>query len=62
MEPLELEDLFVGAKCNAVCPTDGMWYEATVEKMLSEEEALEFAASDMRNAQARLLVRFKAFS
>jgi hypothetical protein len=39
-----------------------MWYEATVEKVLSEEEALEFAANDMRNAQARLLVRFKAFS
>lgn len=54
LEPVEPEDVFVGASVNAVCPTDGMWYEAVVEKFLTEEEALEFAASDLRSSQQRV--------
>lgn len=40
LEPVELDEIFIGAACNAVCPTDGMWYEAVIERFLSDEEAL----------------------
>ena len=36
---LDADDLFEGAICSAVFPSDGMWYEAVVERRLSEEEA-----------------------
>ncbi len=36
IEPIEIDEIFVGATCNAVCPTDGMWYEAVVERFLTE--------------------------
>ena len=32
----KIDEIFVGATCNAVCPTDGMWYEAVVERFLTE--------------------------
>jgi len=61
LEPVELDEIFIGAACNAVCPTDGMWYEAVIERFLSDEEALEFAATDLRSSQPRMVVRYKAF-
>ena len=41
--------LFEGAECSAVYPSDGMWYEAVIERQLSEEEAAEMAKSDLRS-------------
>jgi len=38
-----------------------MWYDAVVERFLSEQEALEFAATDLRSSQPRLVVRYKQF-
>ena len=57
----EADSLFVGAVCNAVFPSDGMWYEATIEKVLTNEEAECFAAVDLRSIR-RLQVTYKAFS
>jgi hypothetical protein len=36
LEPVDITEIFVGASCNAVCPSDGMWYEAVVERFLTE--------------------------
>jgi len=36
---LEADDVFEGAACMSVYPSDGMWYEAFVERKLTEEEA-----------------------
>jgi hypothetical protein len=47
------DDLFEGATCNAVYPTNGMWYEALIEKVLSDEEAEKFAAVDLRSSIKR---------
>lgn len=55
------EKLFDGAICNAAYPSDGMWYEAVIERKLSDEEAETFAASDLRSAQLRFVVRYKSF-
>lgn len=44
------EELYDGAICNAVYPSDGMWYEAVIERRLSDEEAETFAASDLRSS------------
>ena len=43
----DADSLFVGAVCNAVFPSDGMWYEATIEKVLTNEDAESFAAIDL---------------
>ena len=42
-------------------PSDGMWYEAVVERRLTEEEAEQFAATDLRSSQTRFVVRYKSF-
>ncbi len=47
--------------CNAVYPSDGMWYEAVIERRLSDEEAEQFAATDLRSSQVRFVVRYKNF-
>ena len=57
-DPEELTD---GANCNAVYPSDGMWYEAVIERRLSDEEAETFAATDLRSSQLRYVVRYKSF-
>jgi len=57
----EADDLLDGALCNAVYPSDGMWYEAVIERRLSDEEAEQFAATDLRNSQVRFVVRYKNF-
>jgi len=44
------QELFDGAVCNAVYPTDGMWYEAVIERRLTDEEAETFAAMDLRSS------------
>jgi hypothetical protein len=44
------EFLFPGATCMAVYPSTGMWYECSIEKRLSLDEAEKFAATDMRSA------------
>ena len=49
LPPVEIEELFDGAACSAVYPSDGMWYEAVVERKLNEEEAEQFAAQDLRS-------------
>lgn len=36
---IDSELLFEGAVCNAVYPSDGMWYEAVIERRLTDEEA-----------------------
>ena len=56
---IKVEDIFEGAACSAVYPSDGMWYEAFVERKLTEEEAEQFAANDLRSNQARCVVRYK---
>ena len=33
------EELMDGATCSAVYPSDGMWYEAVIERKLADEEA-----------------------
>ena len=58
---VEADELFEGALCSAVFPSDGMWYEAVVERRLSEEEAEQFAATDLRSTQIRFVVRYKDF-
>ena len=58
---IDPELLFEGAVCNAVYPSDGMWYEAVVERQLSEEEAAEIAKDDLRSDQTRFVVRYKDF-
>lgn len=55
----DADDLFEGALCNAVYPSDGMWYEAQIEKQLTEEESQFFAAQDLRSTQLRYQVRYK---
>ena len=55
------DSLVEGALCNAVYPSDGMWYEAVVERRLSDEEAEQFAATDLRSSQLRFVVRYKNF-
>ena len=43
--------LFVGAKCNAVCPNDGMWYPCKIEKILlpsQEDEERMLESGDFR--------------
>lgn len=55
------EELFEGALCNAIYPSDGMWYEALVERRLTDDEAEQFAAADLRNSQIRFVVRYKNF-
>lgn len=47
--------------CNAVYPSDGMWYEAVIERKLTDEEAEQFAATDLRSSQLRFVVRYKSF-
>lgn len=46
----DIESLVEGALCNAVYPSDGMWYEAVIERKLSDEEAEQFAATDLRSS------------
>ena len=46
---IDPEDLFEGANCSSVYPSDGMWYEAVVERKLNEDEAEQFAANDLRS-------------
>ena len=58
---IEPDELFEGATCSAVYPSDGMWYEAVVERKLTEEEAEQFAANDLRSTQIRFVVRYKSF-
>ena len=58
---LEDDDIFEGASCSVVHPADGMWYEAVVERKLTEEEAEQFAANDLRSTQIRFVVRYKTF-
>jgi len=58
---LEANDIFEGVVCSAVYPSDGMWYEAVVERKLTEEEAEQFAANDLRSTQIRFVVRYKTF-
>jgi len=43
------ELLYAGAVCMAVYPSTGMWYESTVERRLSVEEAEKFSTTDMRS-------------
>ena len=38
-----------------------MWYEAIIERKLSDEEAEAFAATDLRSSQLRFVVRYKSF-
>ena len=43
--------LFIGAKCNSVCPTDGMWYPCLIEKVLvatEEDEEKMLLTGDFR--------------
>lgn len=44
------EELMDGATCSAVYPSDGMWYEAVIERKLADEEAESFAATDLRSS------------
>jgi len=44
------DELIDGALCLAVYPSDGMWYEAVVERRLTDEEAEQFAATDLRSS------------
>ena len=55
------EELMDGATCSAVYPSDGMWYEAVIERKLADEEAESFAATDLRSSQLRFVVRYKSF-
>ena len=55
------EELTDGATCNAVYPSDGMWYEAVIERKLTDEEAESFAVTDLRSSQLRFVVRYKSF-
>lgn len=55
------EELVDGASCNAVYPSDGMWYEAVIERKLADDEAESFAVTDLRNSQLRFVVRYKSF-
>ena len=48
LKGIDPDELFEGASCNAVQPSDGMWYEAVIEKVLTTEEAEQFAAADLR--------------
>ena len=57
-DPEEFTD---GATCSAVYPSDGMWYEAVIERRLADEEAESFAATDLRSSQLRFVVRYKSF-
>jgi hypothetical protein len=59
---VDADCLFEGALCNAVSPSDGMWYEANVEKVLTAEEAEAFAAADLRSNMRRFQVKYKAFN
>lgn len=45
----------------AVYPSTGMWYECSIEKRLSLDEAEKFASTDMRSAQVRYRVKFIPF-
>ena len=43
--------LFVGAKCNSVCPSDGMWYPCKIEKVFvptQEDEEKMVETGDFR--------------
>ena len=59
MSAPEADDLFEGAVCNAVFRSDGMWYEATVEKVLTPEEAEQYVAEDLRTSIQRIQIRYK---
>lgn len=62
LECIDPEDLFDGAACNAVFPSDGMWYEASIDHKLTEKEAEQFAASDLRSNLPRYQVKYKSFN
>lgn len=53
--------MFDGAACLSVYPSSGMWYDCTIEKRLSADEAESFAATDMRGNQVRFRVKFTQF-
>ena len=36
---INADELYDGALCNAVYPSDGMWYEAVIERRLTEQQA-----------------------
>ena len=38
-----------------------MWYESIIERRLTEEEADQFAVTDLRSTQIRFVVRYKDF-
>ena len=61
LQLLEADDIFEGAACSAVHPSNGMWYVASVERKLNEDEAEQFAANDLRSNQIRFVVRYTTF-
>jgi len=57
LTPLDPQDLFEGAQCNAVL--EGMWYPCIVEKVINDEKASNDVSIELGAILSKYLVKFK---
>ena len=61
MNSISPSEVFVGAKCNSVCPENGMWFPCIIEKVISasqESEEKIIETGDFRSLQNKYVVKF----
>jgi len=56
LTPVDAQDLFEGAQCNAVNSADGMWYPCIIEKVLNEDNDV---SAELGAILSKYLVKFK---
>ena len=59
LTPVDAQDLFEGAQCNAVNSADGMWYPCIIEKVLNEERSSNDVSAELGAILSKYLVKFK---
>lgn len=59
LSPVDPQDLFEGAQCNAVNSSDGMWYPCVIEKVINEEKASNDVSAELGAILSKFQIKFK---
>ncbi len=59
LTPIDPQNLFEGAQCNAVNTSDGMWYPCVIERVLNEEKTSDDVSVELGAILSKYLIKFK---